>query len=249
MKTQVENMFTNKKVIIFDMDGTIIDSVGVWNEVDMELIRQLGNVSLTEDEVQRKRDEKLREYSKTESPYLEYCKYLGETYHSVLSPEEIHTLRYDIANDFLIHKVDYKPDVAKVLRCLKDRGLTLAIATTTRKKNMDIYRHQNENLDKKAKIDDYFTLIYTREDAKEMKPNPEIYLKVMEKLQVKPEECLVFEDSLIGVEAACNAGMEVVAVYDRYSDGEKKDIKRLATYYVKSYSEIIRDLEETEREA
>lgn len=231
-------MFKDKKVIIFDMDGTLIDSVGVWNQVDCELIRRLGNVALSEEEIQGQRDDKLREYSKEENPYLEYCRWLGERYESLLAPEEIHTLRYDIANEFLIHKIDYKPSVEKVLHKLKKSGRTLVIATTTRKKNMDIYRYENENIQAKAAIDEYFTLVYTREDVKEMKPHPEIYLKVMETLGVEQKDCLIFEDSLIGIEAANQAGVEVVAIYDRYSEKDQEEIRKRVTFYITDFDEV-----------
>ena len=231
-------MFKDKKVIIFDMDGTLIDSVGVWNQVDRELIRRLGNVKISEEEVQKQRDAKLREYSKEEKPYSEYCRYLGERYESLLTPEEIHALRYDIANEFLVHEIDYKPSVEKVLQKLKESGKTLVIATTTRKKNMDIYRYENKNIRKKAAIDEYFTLVYTREDVKEMKPHPEIYLKVMETLGVEAKDCLIFEDSLIGVEAANRAGVEVVAIYDKYSEKDNSEIQERATYYMKDFDEV-----------
>ena len=231
-------MFQNKTVIIFDMDGTLIDSVGIWNQVDAELIRQLGGVSISEEEVQQQRDEKLREYSKDANPYIAYCGYLGKRYNSFKTPEEIHALRYAIADDFLIRMIDYKPNVERVLRKLQDRGQTLVIATTTRKKNMDIYRFQNENLCRKAPIDTYFSLIYTREDVKEMKPHPEIYLKVVEALGVAPKECLVFEDSLVGVEAAQSAGMDVVAVYDRYSEKDREEIQNRATYYINNFLDV-----------
>ncbi len=108
---------------------------------------------------------------------------------------------------------------------------------------VDIYRYKNENIRSKAPIDDYFSLIYSREDAKEIKPNPEIYLKVMETLKVKPQECLIFEDSLIGIEAACNAGIEAVAMYDKYSDGEREEINKRAKYSFNSYLELIEKLE------
>ena len=234
-------MFNNKKVIIFDMDGTLIDSVGIWNQVDSELIYQLAGFIVAEEVIQSQRDDKLREYSKAENPYHEYCRYLGEKYHSPLSPEEIHALRYEIAKELLIYKIDYKPHVDEVIHKLKEKGYKLVIATTTRKNNMDIYRYQNENIQTKAPIDENFCLVYTREDVQEMKPHPEVYLKVMETLQVKPEDCLVFEDSLVGIEAATRANIEVIAMYDKYSHNEWEEIKRRATYCVNDYMELIQN--------
>ena len=87
--------------------------------------------------------------------------------------------------------------------------------------------------------DDLFTLIYTREDVREIKPNPEIYLRVMQELNALPEECLIFEDSLIGIEAAKRAGVQSVAVYDRYSDGEREQINALADYQLESYTKLL----------
>ena len=165
-----------------------------------------------------------------------------ETYGAEQTPEEIHTLRYETPQDFLRNVIDYKPDADTFLRWLKERGYTLTIATTTKRSNVETYRTRNVNMMKKAKIDDFFTRVYTREDAKEIKPNPEIYLRVMEELGVSAEECLVFEDSLIGIEAAKRAGMESVAVYDRYSDGEREQIDALADYRIRNYTELLREL-------
>jgi beta-phosphoglucomutase-like phosphatase (HAD superfamily) len=126
---------------------------------------------------------------------------------------------------------------------LTEKGYILTIATTTRRNNVNVYRTRNEKIRNKADLDTYFRLVYTREDAKEIKPNPEIYLRVMEELGVTAEECLVFEDSLIGIEAAKNAGIESVAVYDPYSDGEREQINALADYQIQSYTELLRVLQ------
>lgn len=247
------SMFDHKKVIIFDMDGTLIDSVGVWNEVDAALIRHLqDNHSPTPEGnpketfccpdpavIQQQRDRLLRRFSQTPSPYLEYCACLGKLCGSSLSPEKIHTLRYDIAHDYLINVIDYKKDADLFIRKLKAAGYLLVIATTTRRSNMDIYRTLNHNIRQKANLDDFFTLIYTREDARELKPHPEIYLRVLKELNVTPRECLVFEDSLIGIEAAKNAGIPSVAVYDPYSDEDRPRINDLSDYQIDSYSQLL----------
>lgn len=238
-------MFENKKIIIFDMDGTLIDSIGIWNQVDIALISRLkAGERISEREVQERRDAVLRQYSSAASPYMEYCRILKEKYASPMSADVIHTLRYEIAQDFLRHEIDYKEDAELLLKELKQRGFLLVIASTTRRKNMDIYREENENIREKAAIDEIFSAVYTREDAHEIKPHPEIYLRVLDDFHAVPEETLVFEDSLIGLEAAKSAGLETVAVYDRYSDPDREQINWISDHCIDSFAEAVRYLQE-----
>lgn len=231
-------MFHGKKAILFDMDGTLIDSVGIWNQVDQAVIEQLGQVRMDEAIVQAQRDAKLREFAGEPNPYAAYCGFLGKRYGSELTAEEILELRKEVSRTYLKERVDYKEGVPELLACLKEAGYVLAIASTTRRMNMEIYRDVNQKIRAKAPIDVYFPLILTCEDVEERKPHPAIYLKAMEMLEMAPSECLIFEDSLIGVEAAVRSGAEVAAVYDPYSREDWEKITGMADYAFADFGEV-----------
>lgn len=108
-------MIKNKKVIIFDMDGTLIDSIGIWNAIDEEVIKTIGNGNIDNVDIGKQRDEILKKYSKCEDAYLEYCGFLKEKYNSEISKEEIKKLRYQIADNYLRTVIDYKQDAENVL--------------------------------------------------------------------------------------------------------------------------------------
>ena len=88
-----------------------------------------------------------------------------------------------------------------------------------------------------------FDIVLSKEDVKEKKPSPEIHNKLMKILGVKPNDCLIIEDSLIGVQAGKNAGIEVAVMYDKYSDEDREKIDRIADYSFSSFNEIIKQFE------
>ena len=82
-------------------------------------------------------------------------------------------------------------------------------------------------------------VVKTKEDVKNKKPHPEIYLKIMKHYNAIPEECLVFEDSYTGVLAGKNAGIEVINIYDKYADLDRDKINKIANYSIINYKEFI----------
>lgn len=87
----------------------------------------------------------------------------------------------------------------------------------------------------------FFSHIVTACEVNRGKPAPDVYLKAAQKLGVKPEECLVFEDIVAGIMAGKNAGMRVCAVEDGYSMFQKEEKRQTADYYITTYEEVITD--------
>lgn len=236
-------MLKGKKLIIFDLDGTLLDTVGLWNEIDREVITTFGTKPAPNlKTIQTERDRIIND-AKDAHPYIAYCEYLKARYAATLDAQSLYDERYRIADDFLIHRVDYKPAAPEFLKALKARGLKLAVASTTRGKNIEIYRTQNHRILEKAPFDEMFEVVYSRNDAERIKPDPTIHLRLMCEFNVTPQECLIFEDSLVGVQAAQAAGIECAVIYDQYSDNDRDELNRLADYRFDDFAQALKALE------
>ena len=135
--------------------------------------------------------------------------------------------------------IQLKPQAEIFVQALIQQGIAVAITTTTSIHNIRRYQSNNANIHPKLHFERDFHLILTRENVENIKPHPEVYLKAMQHFGFKPEECLIIEDSLIGIEAANQAGIEVVAIYDQYSEHELERIKAKADYFVQDFAELI----------
>lgn len=227
-------MLEDKKVIIFDLDGTLIDSVGIWNKVDAEAIKELSGKVIDLDIIQKERNQILLK-NKDKSAYQIYGEYLVKKYNMPYSLEEVMDKRSKIAYKYTTQVVDYKENADKVLKKLKEIGYLLVLATTSVRRTIDQYNNHNKNIIHKAKINDIFDLVLTSESVTNKKPSPEIYLKVLEELKIDRKDALVVEDSLEGVQAAKGAGIEVLNIPDDYSKRDQDEIDKLSNYKLDNF--------------
>lgn len=235
-------MLDNKKIIIFDLDGTLIDSIDIWNKIDIELVKRISGKDIIFDEIKNLRDNIMANTKDGEDKYLKYFEALARKYNSSLTPTEISKLNDDIAIDMLKNYIDYKKDAENLIKYLKDNNYILIIATTSPNYMVDIYRKENINIINKANINECFDYVYTKESVTNLKPNPEIYLKILNDLKANVEDCISFEDSIEGVKSSLNAGIEVIAIYDKYSDNNREEINELSTYQYDSFTNLLKDI-------
>ena len=239
MKNLNELNIKGKKYIIFDMDGTLIDSIGVWNKVDQELIMEYGGIMKDLDSIQKERDDFLHS-NQSSDIYIAYIEYLINKYNfSIRDVNELIKLRWDKAGKVLENEMDFKSDIPELIFKLKDLGFTLALATMTTQIQLDIYSKKNKKMLEQMDISKVFDLIVKKEDVKNKKPDPEIYNFIRNYYNAKPSECLIFEDSYTGVLASKNAGIEVVNIYDKYADLDRDKINELTDYSIMNYREFI----------
>lgn len=210
-------MLEGIEAVIFDLDGSLVDSMWMWRKIDIEYLGRFG--LRVPDDLQ----ERIEGMS-----FHETAVYFKKEFSLEDPLDKIKDDWNQMAWDKYEREVPLKPGIPEFLDNCKKNGIRLGIATSNS-------RELVENVAGTHGLKNYFSCIMTGCDVGRGKPAPDIYLAVAKELGTAPEKCLVFEDIVPGIQAGKSAGMRVCAVEDKYSVPQRQAKKELADYYVEDF--------------
>ncbi len=215
-------LWENRKGILFDLDGTLVDSMWMWRRIDEEYLGRFG-LALPEN---------LQTCIEGMS-FHETSVYFKERFQIPDSLEKIKADWNRMAFEHYKNDVRLKDGALLFLQELRERGIKTGIATSNSRELLDTV------LDALS-VREYFTSTHTSCEVSHGKPAPDIYLHAARAIGCKPEECLVFEDILPGVQAGKAAGMAVCGVADLYSEKVRWRIRQETDEFIYSYRALLR---------
>lgn len=207
-------------MLIFDLDGTLIDSNGLWVEVDKIFLARR-NAPYTKEY-----------YEGVAHTILTNCAIFTKEYlHLEESCEEIIAEWMELAKG-QYHDVLLKKGVHEYLDRCKESGHRMVIFTAC------VPEHCRAALERHDLTPYFEQVIYAQELGVD-KRSPGIFRKVADMLGVKPGECVLFDDSLSACKAAKAAGMTVVGVHDSYFSDSEPDMRELCDQYIRGFGDLL----------
>ena len=196
----------NIKLFLFDLDGTILDSLKIWNDIDLLFFKN-HNLIMGED------------YHIAIAPLTleETATYTKNTYKLDIDEEQIMKEWSDLAIKEYAENVNLKKGVKEFLDYLKNKNVHLAIATSC---NEEMFKPCLERYG----IVSYFEHFYTSQNLKINKSNANFFKEILNEYKIEPDQILFFEDSLASMKCAKSLGFNVVAVMDKKWEKQKEEI-------------------------
>lgn len=207
------------KGAIFDLDGTILDSMFIWDTIGEDYLRSLG--------IEPK--ENLKETFKTFT-LEQAAQYYRENYGVTLSVNEIVDGVNKMVERYYAETVKLKPCVEVFLQKLKDKGIKMCIATVTDK-------HLVETALGRLGVRNYFSEVFTCASVGHSKEEPHIYREAQKHLNTEKGETVLFEDALYALTTAKADGFVTVGVFDIYEENQEQ-LKTMADCYIEDYSDF-----------
>ena len=191
------------EAVIFDMDGTLVDSQHLHYETDMAVLIRAGFPAKMADVVP---------YTGISNPDR-WPKY-KQSLNLVPSVETLIQWQTEMVIDiFERSNMEPLPGIPELLAHIAAKNKPIALGSASQPELIHLTL-------KKLDITHYFKVVVSCEDVKRGKPSPDVFLKAAEKLGVKPENCIVVEDAPVGVQAAKNAGMTCIAYRSPHTHGQ-----------------------------
>ncbi|WRK54720.1 HAD family phosphatase [Coprobacillaceae bacterium CR2/5/TPMF4] len=192
------------KAVIFDMDGLMIDSERVTFEGYQHVLAK-ENLTMSEEKYKTLLGKPVK------AVHDLFKEDYGPQYDVDQIIKDVHAY---IAKRFETEGVPLKPGLVELLKYLKENNYKTIIATSSHRNRVDL-------IVKQAQIDQYFDDSICGDEVTKGKPNPEVFLKACQKLQVSPQDALVLEDSESGINAAYNADIKAIGIPDMKYPEEK----------------------------
>lgn len=211
------------RAVIFDLDGTLVDSMRMWYNVDKEYLARFG-VEMPAD-LQRQ----IAGMNAEQTAW-----YFIRTFGIDRTPDRMMAEWHEMALEEYRSRLDLKDGAREILPWLKARGYRTGMGTTG-------FRTLSEMFLEGRGLRPYMDAIVCTEDVERGKPAPDIFLKCAERLGVEPGDCAVVEDLPEGLMAARNAGMLPIAVRDRDSAEMEARKRAVAAWYIESLRELMRE--------
>ena len=207
-------------MLLFDLDGTITDSNGIWTEVDARFLGQRGL-------------EVTQEYLYTIAPSIVplAARLTRDYYHLDMTPEAIIEEWREAALEGY-RQVDLKPGVLDFLTQCRERGETMALVTAC---DPVLCQAALEHHD----LVPFFQDLVFAQDIGLEKRNPELFLRTAQQLGVSPTECVLYDDAPPNCIAAKSVGMTTVGVYDPFYSDLQDELKQNCDRYIRSFTELL----------
>lgn len=216
----LDELLMQVRAVIFDLDGTLIPSMGIWAQIDVEFLGRFG-YEVPED---------LQKCLEGKS-FRETASYFRERFSLPLTVEEIEEMWLAMAREKYL-TIPFKDGAEEFLRELKRRKIRIGIASSN---SMELV----QSVLLTHGVDGLFDTVQTCAAVERGKPAPDVYLHTAGQLGTDPKDCLVFEDVPMGILAGKRAGMAVCAVEDAFSSRQEAEKRELADYYIRTYTDLM----------
>lgn len=219
----MKQLLSGKEAVLFDLDGTLVDSMWMWKAIDIEFLGRFGYGCP---------DDLAREIEGMS--FTETAAYFKKRFSLPMSLTEIKECLTKMSIDKYRNEVTLKPGALEFLKFCGENGIKTGIATSNGRDMVDAVI---ESLG----IGKYLHVVATACEVDAGKPEPDIYLEVAKRLGVPPSACLVMEDIPAGILAGKRAGMTVCAVADAFSLDLEQEKRELANGFIHDYFELMEE--------